>query len=118
MSHLASLVVVVAGDEGGWALWQEDSTEQDHEGGHGGDGQGDPPAVLVQLHGAVVDELGDDDSDGGAPLEQQVEGTAVLAGGHLAGVDGDRLQPHRGKSGHGRVMYFKNILYFATEGDL
>lgn len=55
--YLAALLVVVAGDEGGGALRQEDAAQQDHDGRHGGDGQRDPPAVLVQLHCAVVDQL-------------------------------------------------------------
>jgi hypothetical protein len=48
------------------------------------------PAYSFVFDG-VVDELRDQDADGGGQLEHDVEGAAVLGGGHLGQIQGDRL---------------------------
>ena len=84
--------MVVAGDEGRWRLGEQQASKQDHEGRDGSNGQGYPPAVLIDLDSAVIDQLGNDDSNGGAPLEQQVQHASVLGRRHLGRVDGHGLQ--------------------------
>ena len=86
-AHPASLLMVVPCDETWRRFWQEDASSQNHESRNSSECQGYPPAISVVCLCSIIDQLSNDDSDGGAPLEEQIQGSTVLGWRHLAGVD-------------------------------
>ncbi len=63
---------------------RDDQTAQEEDQGrHNGQTHGQTPAVGVHVLGAIVDPLGDPDTDGGGHLEHDVEGTTGMSRGNL-----------------------------------
>jgi len=75
--NLATLHKTVGG------VGDDQTTQEEDEGGHNGKTHGQTPAVGVHVLGAVVDPLGDPDTDGGGHLEHDVEGTTGMSRGNL-----------------------------------
>lgn len=82
-AHPATFLMEVAGDEGRGGFWKEDAAKQNHQGWDSCHSQRDPPAVLINLDCAIVDELGNDDANRSAPLEEQIQRASILRRGHL-----------------------------------
>jgi len=60
-----------------------DASQEENDGGHKGQTHRDTPAMGVKVLGAVVDPLGNPDTDGGGHLEHDVEATTGMSRGNL-----------------------------------
>lgn len=85
--NLATLNQTVGG------VGNDDGTQEEDEGWDNGQTHRQAPAtVFSHVLCAVVDPLGNPDTDGGCHLEHDVEGSTSVSGGDLRKVEGHSLQ--------------------------
>jgi len=86
LQGLASLLNVAAGHQTVGGVRDDDAPKEEDDGGDKSQAHRDTPAMGVNVLGAVVDPLGDPDTDGGGHLEHDVERASGVSWGNLRQV--------------------------------
>lgn len=94
LQHTTGMVVLAPGQQRVGRVGHDDPAKEQQRGGDDGQQQGQAPLPfrgVGEERGAVGDDLGEQDADGGRELKEDVEGAARRAGGHLRQVERNAL---------------------------
>ena len=94
----SGLLNLAAGNKTVGGVGNDDGSQEEDEGRHNGQTHGQTPAMGVHVLGAVVDPLGNPDTDSGGHLEHDVQSATGVSRGNLRQVQRHSLQGNKYKS--------------------